>query len=86
MKKVLFIDRDGTMIVEPAPSFQIDSFEKLEFIPGMIGSLNKITSTLNFELAMWEIHFSTTAIQAFQKMQKGHRVDCGLMPRSFEQQ
>src|SRR5438128_246722 len=52
MKKVLFIDRDGTMIVEPPPTYQIDSFEKLEFIPGMIGNLNKIVKAFDFELAM----------------------------------
>src|SRR5262245_252349 len=52
MKKVLFIDRDGTMIVEPPLTCQIDSFEKLEFIPGMIRSLYQIASTMNFELAM----------------------------------
>src|SRR5258708_35684953 len=52
MKKVLFIDRDGTMIVEPPPSYQIDSFEKLEFIQGMITALSQIATTMSFELAL----------------------------------
>jgi imidazoleglycerol-phosphate dehydratase/histidinol-phosphatase len=51
MKKVLFIDRDGTLIVEPAFDYQIDSLEKLEFIPGAIGAMSRI-ATLGFELAM----------------------------------
>ncbi len=51
MKKVLFIDRDGTLIVEPSVDFQIDSLEKLEFIPGAIGAMSRI-ATLGFELAM----------------------------------
>jgi len=40
--KLLFIDRDGTIIVEPLPSRQIDSLEKLEFIPGAISALSAI--------------------------------------------
>lgn len=51
-KKVLFIDRDGTLIVEPPDDFQIDSLEKLEFIPGCITSLNKIVQELDYELVM----------------------------------
>ena len=50
-KKVLFIDRDGTIIREPA-DFQIDSFEKLEFLPGVISSLSGIARELNFDLVM----------------------------------
>jgi len=42
MKRVLFIDRDGTLIVEPQDNFQTDSFEKLQFIPNVISSLKKI--------------------------------------------
>jgi len=38
-KRFLFIDRDGTLIKEPADE-QIDSFEKLEFVPGMMGALS----------------------------------------------
>ncbi|MBC7389308.1 MAG: bifunctional histidinol-phosphatase/imidazoleglycerol-phosphate dehydratase HisB [Opitutaceae bacterium] len=51
-KKVLFIDRDGTIIIEPLPDFQIDSLEKLEFIPGAITNLNKIAKELDFEFVM----------------------------------
>jgi imidazoleglycerol-phosphate dehydratase/histidinol-phosphatase len=51
MKKVLFIDRDGTIIVEP-PDEQVDSLEKLEFVAGAIVNLYKIASELDFELVM----------------------------------
>ncbi|MGH1388106.1 bifunctional histidinol-phosphatase/imidazoleglycerol-phosphate dehydratase HisB [Kordia sp.] len=51
MKKVLFIDRDGTIIKEPADE-QIDSFEKLEFYPKALSSLRKIANELDFELVM----------------------------------
>jgi imidazoleglycerol-phosphate dehydratase/histidinol-phosphatase len=51
MKKVLFIDRDGTLIEEPADE-QIDSLEKLSFIPGAITSLSKIAKELDYELVM----------------------------------
>ena len=39
MKKALFIDRDGTRIREPEEDFQIDSLEKLSFIPKVITNL-----------------------------------------------
>jgi imidazoleglycerol-phosphate dehydratase/histidinol-phosphatase len=51
MKKVLFIDRDGTLIKEPA-DHQIDSFEKLEFYPEVFTYINKIASELDYELVM----------------------------------
>ncbi len=51
-KRVLFIDRDGTIIIEPPTDFQIDSLEKLSFVPGAIGNLQKIARDLDFELAM----------------------------------
>jgi len=51
-KKVLFIDRDGTLIMEPPIDFQVDSLEKLEFYPGIFQSLSKIASQLDFELVM----------------------------------
>ncbi|MBP8244685.1 MAG: bifunctional histidinol-phosphatase/imidazoleglycerol-phosphate dehydratase HisB [Chitinophagaceae bacterium] len=52
MKKVLFIDRDGTLICEAPPSYQIDSFEKLEFYPGMFSWMKKIAGELDYELVM----------------------------------
>jgi imidazoleglycerol-phosphate dehydratase / histidinol-phosphatase len=51
MKKVLFIDRDGTLIIEP-PDQQIDSLEKLEFYPGVFTWLSKIVKESDYELAM----------------------------------
>ena len=51
MKKVLFIDRDGTIIREP-DDFQVDSLEKLRFVPGAISSLAKIARETDFELVM----------------------------------
>ena len=51
MKKVLFIDRDGTLIKEPADE-QIDSFEKLVFVEGMFRNLSFIRKNLDFEFVM----------------------------------
>lgn len=51
MKKVLFIDRDGTMITEPPLDFQVDSLEKLEFLPYAISSLKKLQD-YGYELVM----------------------------------
>jgi len=51
MKKILFIDRDGTLILEPADE-QIDSFTKLEFYPGAITNLAKIVKELDYDLVM----------------------------------
>lgn len=51
-KRALFIDRDGTIVVEPMPSEQIDSYDKLEFLPGAIGCLSFIARTLDYELVM----------------------------------
>ena len=50
-KKILFIDRDGTLILEPA-DYQIDSFEKLTFYPGVLAYLPRIAKELDFELVM----------------------------------
>ena len=52
MKKVLFIDRDGTLAIEPPVDYQLDSFEKLEFYPKVFQYLGKIAKELNFELVM----------------------------------
>ncbi|WP_336687182.1 bifunctional histidinol-phosphatase/imidazoleglycerol-phosphate dehydratase HisB [Chryseobacterium bernardetii] len=52
MKKVLFIDRDGTLIIEPPTDFQVDSLEKLEFYPGVFQNLSKIANELDYELVM----------------------------------
>ncbi|QEC52972.1 imidazoleglycerol-phosphate dehydratase [Anseongella ginsenosidimutans] len=51
MKKVLFIDRDGTIIAEPPFDFQVDSLEKLEFLPYAISSLKKLQD-YGYELLM----------------------------------
>lgn len=51
-KKVLFIDRDGTLINEAPPTYQVDSFDKLEFYPGMFTWMNRIATELDFELVM----------------------------------
>ena len=52
MKKILFIDRDGTLVLEPPVDYQLDSFEKLEFYPGVFQYLGKIAKELDFELVM----------------------------------
>jgi imidazoleglycerol-phosphate dehydratase/histidinol-phosphatase len=52
MKRILFIDRDGTLIKEAPPSYQIDSFEKLEFYPGMFEYMGKIAREMDYELLM----------------------------------
>ena len=51
MKKVLFIDRDGTLIEEPE-DFQVDSFEKLRLQPEVISCLNRIARDGQYELVM----------------------------------
>ena len=51
-KKVLFIDRDGTLITDPPPSYQVDSFPKLEFYPHMFEYMTKIAKELDYELVM----------------------------------
>ena len=51
-KKVLFIDRDGTLIKEAPPTYQLDSFAKLEFYPDMFYYMRKIANELNYELVM----------------------------------
>lgn len=51
-KKVLFIDRDGTIIVEPPVTFQVDSVEQIEFLPAVIRNLYFIRTKLDFEWAL----------------------------------
>ncbi len=51
IKKVLFIDRDGTLILEPEDE-QIDSFSKLKFYPGALQYLPRIAKELDFELIL----------------------------------
>lgn len=50
-KRVLFIDRDGTLVLEPE-NYQLDSLTKLEFYPKVFQFLSKIVKELDFELAM----------------------------------
>jgi len=52
LKKVLFIDRDGTIVKEPPTDYQLDSFEKLEFLPQAITQLHRIARELDYELVM----------------------------------
>ena len=51
-KKVLFIDRDGTLVVEPPVDYQLDSFEKLEFCPKVFRNLYFIRKKLDFRFVM----------------------------------
>jgi imidazoleglycerol-phosphate dehydratase / histidinol-phosphatase len=52
MKKVLFIDRDGTLVVEPPIDFQLDSLEKLTYLPGVFQYLSAIVKEMDYELVM----------------------------------
>ncbi|HEX8350158.1 MAG TPA: bifunctional histidinol-phosphatase/imidazoleglycerol-phosphate dehydratase HisB [Hymenobacter sp.] len=54
MKKVLFIDRDGTILIEPQPSQQIDALtpDKFQFLPGAICNLARIAAELDYELVL----------------------------------
>lgn len=51
MKKILFIDRDGTIIIEP-PDEQVDSFDKFRFLPGAITNLARIARELDYQLVL----------------------------------
>ncbi len=50
-KRCLFIDRDGTLVAEP-PDEQVDSFDKIRFLPGVFTHLNRIATQLSFELVL----------------------------------
>jgi imidazoleglycerol-phosphate dehydratase / histidinol-phosphatase len=52
MKRILFIDRDGTLIKESPPTYQIDDFSKLEFYPGMFEFMGRIAREMDYELVM----------------------------------
>lgn len=52
MKRILFIDRDGTLITEPPVDYQVDRLEKLEFYPGVFTWLGRIARETDYELVM----------------------------------
>ena len=52
MKRILFIDRDGTLINEAPPTYQLDSFDKLTFYPDMFEFMGRIARELDYELVM----------------------------------
>lgn len=52
MKRILFIDRDGTLINEAPPTYQLDSFDKLTFYPHMFEYMGRIARELDYELVM----------------------------------
>jgi imidazoleglycerol-phosphate dehydratase/histidinol-phosphatase len=51
-QKILFVDRDGVLIKEAPPSYQIDSWDKLEFYPGVFNYLGRIARELDYLLVM----------------------------------
>lgn len=84
MKKILFIDRDGTIIKEPKDK-QIDNFKKLEFVNGVISNLSKIFHELDYQFVMvtnqdglgtssfpedafWEVHNKMLSILASENI------------------
>lgn len=52
MKRALFIDRDGTIVKEPPVDYQLDSLEKLEFVPKVMRNLHFIREKMDFEFVM----------------------------------
>jgi imidazoleglycerol-phosphate dehydratase/histidinol-phosphatase len=51
-QKVLFIDRDGTLIVEPPEDYQIDSLKKLEYLPGVFRNMYRISRLTDYKLVI----------------------------------
>ena len=51
-KRILFIDRDGTILIEPPVDYQIDKLEKFAFVDGALTSLSKIRKYTDFEFVM----------------------------------
>jgi imidazoleglycerol-phosphate dehydratase/histidinol-phosphatase len=52
MQKILFIDRDGTLIEEPPTDYQIDALEKFTLVPGVISALRQIVTKTDYSLVM----------------------------------
>lgn len=52
MKRILFIDRDGTLIQEAPPTYQLDDWSKLRFFPSMFEYMGRIAKELDYELVM----------------------------------
>ena len=52
MKRILFIDRDGTLNKEKPPTYQIDSWDKLEFYPNAFQYMSRISKEFDYELVM----------------------------------
>ncbi|QJD77411.1 bifunctional histidinol-phosphatase/imidazoleglycerol-phosphate dehydratase HisB [Spirosoma rhododendri] len=52
MQKILFIDRDGTLIAEPQPDQQVDSLAKLDYIPGALSAMRQIAQETDYRLVM----------------------------------
>ena len=52
MQKILFIDRDGTLILEPQPDQQVDSLAKLDYIPKAISAMRRIAEETDYDLVM----------------------------------
>lgn len=73
MKRTLFIDRDGTILAVP-PDGQVDSLEKLVFLPGVISALSKIATETDYELVMVSGHDRTGSpsfpVETFSKPQE----------------
>ena len=66
-KRALFIDRDGTLIVEPPVDFQVDSLQKLEFIPGVLRNMHFIASTSSVPSG-FKAPITTASAPSFRKV------------------